>query len=1012
MSRALISTSALLGTALPFLVDSAFKGAGLLLLAGLVALALRRASAAKRHLVWLLALAALIVLPGLSALLPSWRILPDWAVVGPEKVSRSKLEGMRVIPGTQRSATPPAEVGGRLEPRSPVRANGAQRADLSVVAASSLPPALHVSAARNGQNWLPLIWSAGFVLLLGRLFCAHGLMCQWTRRCRIVTDGPLAVALNAAQAQLCVRQRVGLLLDPRRTIPLVWGVFRPQLLLPAEAEAWHESQSRSVFLHELAHIKRRDTAVQWLVQLVCALHWFNPLVWFAAWRLQTERERACDDLVLASGVRPSEYAEHLLEVATKLDTGRWTHACGLAMARRSHLESRLRAVLSEKIDRRSVTAALVGTALLLGAMIVVPFAIVRAADKIESGPDVPAASPALVPTTSAAPTKNEANIVWPAESGRKPRVYEIALREGDAPYRMVWERGSTVVWVAEEIELRRVEFRDAMNVRERHWKWTEAGEFSKEMPVEVRAEIEKRFLKAAIVPPKEAALDPQLSPAALWIEPILNPEDHTIDLTLPSEVIEFDGLLNYGSPIQPGATDAFGNPTRVIRRDNRIEQPIFSTRRLSEAVRVSTAGASAPAASAAGIVINVLDSEQTRVAEFQVIAGVRSGVSSNVEGVVNWQPHTLRIGKKGVLVWPLDEAYDEMALRIEADGYVPQTSAWIKKSEGAKEVSIKLLKDAGVAGRVLTPDGKSAAGATLALAMVQRDAVIENGEVRGLGQPLPEKASDHWRRPVFSRTDSNGRFKVPRLADSTAAALIVHGSGVREMHFADFEKSPEVTLQPWGRIEGRVLWQDKPGANEDVSLTVHRDAYGYPGVIAQYEKTKTDGNGQFTFDKVLPGQVQLARPFILGKPTKSGTTSVVLPGMFAHVTVKPGVPTPALIGGRGRTVKGRLVGRDSWDGVTMHFHPRAPHIGMPGDEDSWTAWTQFQKSSIGPIFFRTGLQSKADGTFEIPSVLPGDYQLFVDGNSGSQFSIESENAVGSPEPRDLGNISVPPSKKN
>ena len=65
------------------------------------------------------------------------------------------------------------------------------------------------------------------------------------------------------------------------------------------------------------HQASRHTA-QLLAQIACALHWFNPLVWFAAWRLGLERERACDDLVLASGVRPSAYAGHLLEIVTGL----------------------------------------------------------------------------------------------------------------------------------------------------------------------------------------------------------------------------------------------------------------------------------------------------------------------------------------------------------------------------------------------------------------------------------------------------------------------------------------------------------------------------------------------------------------------------------------------------------------------------------------------------------------------------------------------------------------------
>ena len=100
-------------------------------------------------------------------------------------------------------------------------------------------------------------------------------------------------------------------------------------MLPVAAQDWSDEQLRSVLLHELAHIKRRDVLGQLLAQFACALHWFNPLVWFAAWRLHVERERACDDLVLAKR-RPSvrvcrafaERRDWIVIIA--VDPGMWT----------------------------------------------------------------------------------------------------------------------------------------------------------------------------------------------------------------------------------------------------------------------------------------------------------------------------------------------------------------------------------------------------------------------------------------------------------------------------------------------------------------------------------------------------------------------------------------------------------------------------------------------------------------------------------------------------------------
>src|SRR5258708_1728565 len=119
---------------------------------------------------------------------------------------------------------------------------------------------------------------------------------------------------------------------------------------------------------------------QLLTQIACALHWFNPLVWFAAWRLGVERERACDDLVLASGVRPSAYAGHLLDIVTGLVPARWTQSCGLAMARKSSLEGRLAAVLSGSRNRRGLTRILAAAAVVLAAAVAIPLAMLRTAE--------------------------------------------------------------------------------------------------------------------------------------------------------------------------------------------------------------------------------------------------------------------------------------------------------------------------------------------------------------------------------------------------------------------------------------------------------------------------------------------------------------------------------------------------------------------------------------------------------------------------------------------------------
>jgi TonB family protein len=147
-----------------------------------------------------------------------------------------------------------------------------------------------------------------------------------------------------------------------------FGLFRPRVLLPAHSSQWNEEQVFIVLSHELAHIHRRDWIVQIGAEVVRAVYWFNPLFWIACTHLRRESERACDDVVLESGVPARQYATMLLNLARLCRPSRPSLAAAMPMARPSTLERRIAAMLNENLNRHPLTrrACILGTVVLLG----------------------------------------------------------------------------------------------------------------------------------------------------------------------------------------------------------------------------------------------------------------------------------------------------------------------------------------------------------------------------------------------------------------------------------------------------------------------------------------------------------------------------------------------------------------------------------------------------------------------------------------------------------------------
>ena len=352
-----------LGTWQTFAVVVTFRTTLVLTTASVACVLMRKSSASSRHLVWTLAVTGALAMPLLALALPAWR-LP-------------------VLPAAERAIAP----ADRIEPSSiPFEAEtnsgrpiiesevASYQADAGPTAKSEIKPK---SRSRSWAAWATVIWAAVAVAVMIPLFVGQARLWLIERRSLRVDRSPWTELADRLRTSLGLSRPVALLQGESAASPMTWGVLRPKILLPVGAEDWPDDRLHDVLLHELAHVQRWDCLSQILARLACAVYWFHPLAWLASYRLQVERELACDDLVLQSGSKATDYAGHLLDLARCFRPSPGLATAAVPMARASQIERRLKAILDGSRCRRALSRRAALLMVALSAAVVLPLSAAR-----------------------------------------------------------------------------------------------------------------------------------------------------------------------------------------------------------------------------------------------------------------------------------------------------------------------------------------------------------------------------------------------------------------------------------------------------------------------------------------------------------------------------------------------------------------------------------------------------------------------------------------------------------
>lgn len=323
------------------MLEYLIKSSLVLILALLLVYLCRRRSASLKHFILSVSLIGLMIFPLLSIVQTGWKtkLLPYWSIDKPSfSTSHIAVLNQSRKPATYADDT--REKTQVLGNKNKTRQTAFQNQE---------------SQLRNLMKYsLLVIWLSGLSLILARqIFGLYGAY-KLTKEGELLKSSFWSHLLKRLVKTVSVKKKVDLFQHKKVKVPLTWGWLKPVVIMPVSLKSWSAEQRESALYHELSHVKRADFLVLMLACISMAFFWFNPLSWVTFRLMKKEQEKACDELVLKTGIKPSTYAANLLSIRSSIRMPWNPPAAVVGAIGGSQLNERLLAILKNKFNLEEV----------------------------------------------------------------------------------------------------------------------------------------------------------------------------------------------------------------------------------------------------------------------------------------------------------------------------------------------------------------------------------------------------------------------------------------------------------------------------------------------------------------------------------------------------------------------------------------------------------------------------------------------------------------------------------
>jgi len=393
---------------------------------------LKHKTAALRHFVLSFALICLLLFPLLSTLPTGWEtsLLPSWSIDKDVKITANAAAANANLTGTSEALL----LSGHKKITDYVSSESIRQ---------------NKPLTNNLKLVLFIFWSIIFLFLITKLllglYGAHRL----TRQGEKLASFSWRRLIEKVITTLRLKRNIQLLRHSLIKSPLTWGMIKPVIIMPDEAQNWTREQCYSALFHEMSHIKRGDFLVRIIARISCAVFWFNPLVWLVYKTMKNEQEKACDEYVIRAGVLPSTYASNLLSIR-RTGQPKWNPpAAALGALGENQLTERLNAILKKQFNPKEIKMK---TKIMLSMTVILLIVIVGLARPAKS---IAADDTAIgIEETSAYLTQTawQEKTTVKQEKEQKKKSEEAEKKEKAKKKKNTWvtKEGKTIVFIDED----------------------------------------------------------------------------------------------------------------------------------------------------------------------------------------------------------------------------------------------------------------------------------------------------------------------------------------------------------------------------------------------------------------------------------------------------------------------------------------------------------------------------------------------------------------------------------